>query len=214
MNRDTRLPEAGPVDTHSVGEALFRIGAFDFLELRAGFNSWLITETREDTVRGMEDFYGGIKIQLLRAGDIPEFFRPDIALIAGALFPTGDEEYRGESWEPICVLSVAWALGGPFSLGINAGVSLPEEEGSRYNHFSFSSALAAELTQRMGIYGEYFMERSDNENSETEHYIDGGMTFLIMEGLQLDARIGRKLNGDQREYFAGAGFVARGLGIF
>ena len=44
---------------------------------------------------------------------------------------------------------------------------------------------------------------------DSEHYLDGGVTYLINMNLQLDARIGLGLNDDAAEFFVGAGVSYR-----
>ena len=42
-----------------------------------------------------------------------------------------------------------------------------------------------------------------------EHYLDGGLTFLLTDDLQLDWRAGFGLNDASDDFFTGVGFVFR-----
>lgn len=134
---------------------------------------------------------------------------PDAALILGALFPTGSDGYRGRSWEPDAVLSLAWQLFGPVSLGTNFGAgSIMDEEG-RYLQFRGSVTVGVEITDRLGWYGEYFVNSPEYRDGGASHAADSGLTFLVTALLQIDLRFGRQFTGEEKGVFAGVGFVAR-----
>jgi hypothetical protein len=85
-----------------------------------------------------------------------------------------------------------------------------DSDGERFAEPSASVALGIGLTDRLGAFVEYFgFYPSGRSNEADTHYADGGLTWLLTQDLQLDARIGFGLNDDADDVFVGAGFAVR-----
>jgi hypothetical protein len=83
---------------------------------------------------------------------------------------------------------------------------------SRDNHnvFAQSIALGVSLSDKWGSYIEYFGLYTDGLAADfSQHFIDGGFTYLVNYNLQLDVRAGTGLNDASEDLFAGVGLSYR-----
>ena len=184
-----------------LGEVLVRVGMFQRVELRVGLGSWVDAGEAE----GWDGGSLGFKAQLLESWG----WRPDLAILFGAATPFGDEEVADESWQPEARLALGWELAEALDLGVNAGYARPGEGDSRFDQAQWSAALGWGATDRLGFFLEAFgFDREAPEGGATR-YLDAGATWLVGPDLQLDARVGRGLNDEAADWFAGTGVVAR-----
>jgi hypothetical protein len=49
----------------------------------------------------------------------------------------------------------------------------------------------------------------ESGTAENEHYLNGGLTYLINNDVQFDVRVGWGLNEAAEDFFAGAGLSVR-----
>lgn len=65
--------------------------------------------------------------------------------------------------------------------------------------------MSCELTQRLGMYVEAYVERSAETGAETIVTLDGGFTYAVTDDLQLDAgtNVGVTKAADDLNVFAG-----------
>jgi hypothetical protein len=62
------------------------------------------------------------------------------------------------------------------------------------------------LTDRVGAYTEWFAFFPSGADTETtQHFVDGGFTFLATDNVQLDIRAGKGLSAGGVDYFLGTG---------
>ena len=203
-------PDAG-VETHSLGEVLLRIGLVSRVELRIGVNSYVIERLPDGGEEGFEDILLGTKIGLLEPapGLAAAPLRPAVAVLAGSSLPTGHEAFSAEEVNPEATLALAWSLSERFAFGSNLNVASLHEDGERYGQISGSGALGISLTERLGAFVEYFGFSRQRPSGSAVHFIDGGVTLLRGEDLQLDVRAGFGLNDEATDYFLGMGLVWR-----
>lgn len=63
---------------------------------------------------------------------------------------------------------------------------------------------------RLGAYTEWFAFFPHSADSvDTEHFFNGGFTFLISDHIQWDIRTGLGLNEAAADYFTGTGLTIR-----
>ncbi len=86
---------------------------------------------------------------------------------------------------------------------------MPTENGSRFFQTSASVTIAIAVTERLGAYPEYFGLYPNTEGSDSAHTINGGLTYLISNDFQIDARLGAGLNEEASDVFTGVGFAWR-----
>ena len=82
--------------------------------------------------------------------------------------------------------------------------------GRAYSEIAQSWTVAASLTETLGSYLEWFVLAPHSADTElTQHYLNGGFTYLVNNDVQLDIRGGYGLNGAADDYFFGTGITVR-----
>ena len=192
---------AGDVDRHEVPSALVRVGLGGRTELRIGHAgiSWL------EESHGRGDSELGVKVNLIERGDA---WLPELAILGGMSLPTGDDGFSSNGIDPSVVVSFAYELSPRLSLGSNIGVAWESssEESTRDAAIVYTLALSGELTDRVGAFLELF---GDRQITETSASVDGGLTFLLRDLVQLDVYVGRGVRGLADDLFLGMGLSFR-----
>jgi hypothetical protein len=192
-------------------ETLLRVGVFaDWLEFRLG---WTYAEERtrvagiETRQRGAEDLYVGAKIALTpQEGILPEMaITPQMLVPSGSGAFTNDEVLPGVNW------LYGWDLTDDISLaGSTQGNRARDDSGEFYVEFAQSATMGVSFTDCWGGYIEWFaLIPNSATTAETEHYFNGGFTFLLTNNSQLDIRAGVGLNSAADDYFLGVGHSQR-----
>jgi hypothetical protein len=173
---------------------LFRYGVIKGLEMR------MVTEiiqvesesvNNSGTLR-MGDMQVGVKYQFLSQEKLTA------AVIAHAIFPTGDEVLTSGQTGFSGVFCVSTVVGDKLSLGANAGYKQTDAE----NELAvFSTAAGYPLNSRLGFYAEVFGRGYGLE--EMYWHYDNGFTYMIHENLQADLSFGTGLNARYGYYSLG-----------
>lgn len=197
------------VRTHTLGEFLLRVGVRDNIELRFGLNSYALVRGGALRADGLENFSVGAKIRVVSGGGVGHA-RPTVAILVGTSIPTGSDTIDGSSAQPEARIAAAWDLSEVVSVATNLiwssikGDALDE----RFNEWGVSLALGYVLSDRWGAYLEYF-GAYPSAGRGTEDFVNAGLTYLISNDLQLDARVGYGLNDRDDDFFVGAGTAIR-----
>jgi len=91
-------------------------------------------------------------------------------------------------------------------LGVNLGGEAVFADQTEEEYW-FSSAVGFDLSDRLAGFLEYFT--FTEELDDFTSYTDAGITYLVHDDLQLDARVGFGLGEADDEIFWGLGVVAR-----
>jgi hypothetical protein len=204
---------AGSTQSHSYPGALLRVGMLaEWFELRI---EWGYTNEREnvfggaaDSTNGAEDLGLGCKIALTPQ----ECMLPETGLILQMSLPTGSAADSADEVLPGFIYVYAWELNDDLSTAGQTQLNraLDGVTGEPYVEFSQSWTVGFSFTDRIGGYSEWFMFAPTGADTDhTEHYFDGGFTYLVNNNLQLDAEAGVGLNGAADDYFLGTGFAVR-----
>ena len=79
-----------------------------------------------------------------------------------------------------------------------------------YTLWAQSWTVAYSLTDRLGAFTEWFaLVPHSADTVQTEHYFNGGLTFLSSDNMQWDIRSGLGLNDAAVDYFVGTGLSIR-----
>ncbi len=197
------------VESHSVGEALFRIGILKRVELRVGLNSfaWLAEPSGDD--RGLEDPSLGAKFSLFKASPKFNILRPDVAVLVGTTLPLGGDETGEDKAQPRISLLLGWDINERLSVGSNFGYASLSEGGDRFNQLNGSLALGIGFNEVLGGYVEIFGLLPDDPTGADAAFFNGGVTVLANPNLQFDVRAGIGFSDAEPDYFAGLGFSWR-----
>jgi hypothetical protein len=194
--------------SHSYPEALLRVGAIDdWFELRTAWN-YAHESLNGSESAGAEDLYLGLKFGLTPQ----DGFLPEMAIVPQMTVPTGARAFTADDVLP----GVNWLYGWDVSDLIATGGStqfnraIDEGTGNSYTEWAQSWTVGYSLAERLGGYTEWFAILPHSaDTARSEHYFNGGLTFLINNDVQWDVRAGVGLNDAADDYFVGTGFSIR-----
>ena len=194
----------GNVDSYEVPGTLFRIGLGGRLELRLGHAGAIGGGGKH----GAGDTNVGVKVNLLEGRDGP---KPELAILGGLSFPTGDHGFSSDGIDPSFLFSFAHALSPKLSLGYNIGMSWESfsDQSSRDAFILYSLVLGVGVTDRLSTFLELFGDRQNTGVTATGVSIDGGLTFLLTDNVQLDVYVGKGLREPADDVFVGTGLSFR-----
>lgn len=191
-------------EAHSFGAVNFKLGLTDRSDLQFVFDTY----TREDLGSGG----GGEGFSDLTLRYKYNLWGNDEGNTALAIFPflkipTGGD-LSNDQWEGGLIVPFGMSLSEGISLGLMAEVDYLFDEDSGDHHFEFlhSAALGFDLTERWGLYTEYYGIITEEHY---EAYLSGGFTYSVHENLTLDLGGSFGLNGEAEELGLFAGFTAR-----
>ena len=164
---------------HSIGEFLFRVGLLDWLELRLAANSLVVRDRYGNTDTGKDEPVAGFKISLLTGADHFVLWQPSIAIVGETTIPVGSDGFIENQFQPCAKLALSWVLTERLGLGFNVNYTRASDGGDYYDEFSFSSSLGVSITERVGMFFEYYLFYPNGDGGHDAHYADGGFTFLL-----------------------------------
>ena len=194
----------GDVDGYAVPGTLFRIGLGGRLELRIGHAGLVGGAGRH----GAGDSELGAKINLIERAD---GWRPELALLGGLSLPTGDHGFSSDGVDPSFLVAFAHELLPRLSLGYNVGAAWESsaDQPDRDAFLVYSLVLGVRLTDRLGTFLEFFGDRQTTGMIATSASVDGGLTLLLTDIVQLDVSVGSGLWGPTDDVFVSAGLSFR-----
>jgi len=203
----------GSFKAHSFPEALLRVGVLaDWLELRVAWNYAEETTTQfgggRDLATGSEDLYLGVKLGLTGQ----EGILPEMAILPQMTVPTGSGDFTADEVLPGLNWLYGWDVNDWLATGgsTQANRALDDVSDEPYLEIAQSWTINYSLAEWLGAYTEWFVIGTDGaDTNHTEHYADGGFTFLATDNLQFDIRAGVGLNDAADDYFVGSGFAIR-----
>lgn len=189
--------------THSWGEPLLRVGMLtNWLEFRT---AWFPITVDGNT--GSEDLYLGMKI-----GMTPQKgWLPESAILPQMTVPTGSNALTSDLVLPGVNCLYSWDLTEKISLaGSTQFNRVVDDSSDQHSQWAQSIALGRSLGEKWGIYSEWYGLFPHNANTaRTEHYYNGGFTWLLSDDVQWDIRAGLGLNDAAADFFTGTGISIR-----
>ena len=224
-DRNTRVSD------HVFPEFLLRVGLTDEVELRIGWLGLIFSRELDratgskDTADGGADMDLGFKLEL---GE-QQGWVPETAVITAITLPTGGNAFSAGNIQAIANFLYSWEVTDCFSLGGSTAVAALHQDvtealfvggtggivtlhqvGDGFVQMNQSVTAGLALTEEIGSYLEWFgFFRTDAADNGPEHYLNGGLTYLINPNLQVDWRAGFGLNERSVNFFTGAGFAVR-----
>jgi hypothetical protein len=206
---DDRESDVAIVRTHTAPEIIYRRGITDGAELRLGWNyTWERTQLggTADTVDGANDLYLGTKLDVYEG----HCHVPEQAVILQGFVPTGSEAFTTDEVEFGVNYLYSWELANDWSLAGSTGFDTLTEGEDDSVVWHQSVAVGVPLSDYWGMYIEYFgLYDTDRSVNVDQHFINGGLTYLVNYNLQLDFRAGIGLNDDSTDFFTGTGASIR-----
>ena len=188
---------------------LFRVGVVEQLELRlgwAGVSEIEIGDRRRDEIA---DPTIGFKWQMVPGSA----FVPRLGFIFEVAVPIGEGQGSDET-EVVGALAWSHPLGDRLGLfgtstlarrGSDAGANTGED----YLETTHAAGLGLTLGRGWGSFVEYYVAVEDDAGTRASHVLDGGLTFLVSDGLQLDLSAGFGLDSGAQDLFVAAGAAYR-----
>lgn len=193
---------------HSTPEFLWRQGlGADWFELRVGWN-YASEEFLDAQFSGAEDMYLGCKLWLTpQRGPWPELaVMPQMTVPTGHPQFTAGEVLPGVNWLYGWDIRDRWSLAGStqFNRALDPGTD------DAYIECAQSCTVGLTWTPRWKSYAEWFaFFPSGAAVQATEHYFNGGVTWLLTDDVQWDIRAGLGLNDAAADAFYGTGLSIR-----
>jgi hypothetical protein len=209
--------------THAVPGALLRIGLGSGIEARIGFAGWIsqdeeVTDPLLDPGfdhrgAGAGDAELGVKWEIAEL----ESAGTRIALLGGVSLPVGEAGFGSERADPTFRLAISNELSDRVSLGYNVGMQWETVDATAtaadaietQSDLLYTVAFGFGLTERVGAFVEGFGFLGMGGDRPDRHSVDGGLTLLLSDTIQLDASAGLGLNAAAEDWFLGAGVSAR-----
>jgi hypothetical protein len=195
--------------SHVYPELLLRQGVgADWLELRLG-QTLVTLDQPGSSSTGFADTYLGVKL-----GIVPQYgLLPELSIVPQLTVPTGSRALRSDHTLPGVNFLYAWSIFSESYLGASTQINQRESEDGDDLFTSFAQALVVgtRWDDAWGSYLEWFALFADSGvGGEDAHYTNGGVTYLLSKDIQLDVRVGSRLQDRfGEEIFAGAGFSVR-----
>ncbi|WP_207431458.1 transporter [Sabulibacter ruber] len=188
-------------------QALLRIGVLKSAELR------LEATFRQDDYRsgeslvqhheGLSTVRVGTKIKVLDS----QGAWPEMSLLGMLETPWGRDAFEPRQVVPEVMLLFTNKITEKVKFQYNAGFRRQKEEGEMENQLEYSATLTGKLSQKFMLFAEFFGDKP--KGSPAENQIDGGIQFMVLPNLQLDAVVGTGVSSHAPEMFAGGGISVR-----
>ncbi len=211
----TRDDEGGvEAETWNLPGTLARIGLHERVELRLGWGGYVTQEVRfageSFDVDGLSDADVGLKVRLRdeKGGG------PEIAFLAAASVPVGDEALTSDHVDPSFRFAFGQTLSERVSIGYNVGMSFesgPDDEGDvdTVGSYLYTFVVGVGVGKRAGVFFEVFGDVPASAPGDPAHSFDAGLTYLVRDNVQLDLAAGFGLSDEADDFFVGAGISIR-----
>lgn len=200
---------------HNAPEVLARVGLIDDrFELRFSTSGYVWSRSNDASGAGFQSSQGwsdlslGFKLKLTDQDGL----LPRLALGAATTLGAGSQGISSRRAEP--TFKLIWSydlekLGGEslkgFGIGGNLNASWTTSDGSRFWQGAASICGNYAISDRWGVFAEYFTVFPAGKGTGPSHSLDFGTSYLLTPRVQLDARVGFGLNKRADNVFTGAG---------
>lgn len=184
-----------------------KIGLTDSSDLQLVYGAFSHVRTSGRGVSETERGFGDLVVRYKQNLWGNDGGKTAFAVMPFVKIPTNNVAGLNDDVEGGIIVPLAVDLGNGMGLGLMTEVDfLKAESGGGYEPtFVNSATVSFELTQRLGMYVEAFVERSAESGAETIVTFDTGFTYAVTDHLQLDAgvNIGVTEAADDLNVFAG-----------
>jgi len=201
--------KSGDEEQHDFGEFTARIGILPWLEGRLGLNSFVLLQTPDDELSGLQDLTVGAKAIIFRRPEGSSAAVPQVALMAGADLPTGASDVGANEVQPGAKVLLDLHLTDRFVVGSNVGWAYVASDGEWFNQGIGSLGAGYSISDPVSAFVEWYGLFPENRAGGSNHYLNGGLAWGIRPNLQLDWRIGLGLQDPDPNWFTGAGLSFR-----
>lgn len=186
-------------EQYDIGQVLLRYGLSHHVEVRAllGSYSRMETELMSESayVDGFQDIGAGLKFRLISTQR-----GLNISGLTEVNLPVGSENFTNDDAVPSAGILTDYALSERISISSNVGYSFrtPNVEDRWLFTLTPGFTISNSVGGFLGYAGNYFDEFE-------QHWIEGGLTISIENGIQLDGNFG--YDTESETFFLGIGFA-------
>lgn len=198
---------ADDVSTHEIPGTLVRIGLTDRVEARIGWAGYVSEEleagSSSSTTSGLGDGELGAKLYLMEEGHS----LPELALLAGVTVPAGADEVTSHEWDPAFRFCASKGISDQLGAGANLGLTW--ENGREDLYITYTVVAGYAVSDQIGAFAEVYGDVATDGDLDSSHLVDGGVTYLVQDNLQLDLAAGLGLSEAAGDWFLGLGVSYR-----
>lgn len=144
----------------------------------------------------------GAKVEIAKG----EGIKPDFSVIGAFTLPNiGAEDKQTQYVVPELILAFSNDINDKFSVGYNFGIETTHK--INITDFFYSVSLGMSINSRLGAFAEFFGDTPNDDYSISNRSVDGGLTYLIKNNIQVDAYGGLGLSEDANDFFLGTGIA-------
>ncbi len=189
--------------TQTVPQLVFRAGVVSGLELDLLWNGWNLDDGDDRSSRtSVSDLAIGGKFRL------SEHEQYNLTALGLLSLPVGNDPSTSDQVDP--TLGLLWDYSGSRRLSFFGVLQITSTRVQDKREFSgqFAAGASRSLTDRVGVFIEYFNDIPFDSEIDAQHAVDGGLTFLLNDDVQLDINAGTGLNS-ATDNFVGVGIAMR-----
>lgn len=182
------------------GDMLLRTGLSSSLELQLGWDGPAWQRSSYKGKHTEEHGLGDVSIGLKKAIDLDD---PKLAMavLAQAKIATGNDQFTEEK----DIYTLGSSLEYQYNDLVNTSMSMFYEVQDGQWAVTAVPTLSYQLTDKWSGFSEFVYRKQ--ESSPYEYSLGSGVVYALNDRTQLDASVGVKLDGDDREYNAGLGIA-------
>jgi len=188
--------------SNTYGELITRYGISSRIEFRIANVTWTHAPGESD---GLQDPQAGFKFWLQTGSSK----RPDLAAEVVTTIPVGGSSFTVNRSQPTAKLLWNQQVDANTSIAGNFVASDLGPTGSRFTQYAASTFLTRTLTLKLSLFGEVFRVDPYTYAGSSASFYDAGVTYLINDNLQLDARFGAGFDPQTNGRTVGAGISYR-----
>jgi len=193
------------INQFSIGQLLLRYGVTEKLELRANLGSYISQDVEltggDATYSGFTDISIGGKYNFVSGVD-----QPNVSALAQVSLPVGSDEFTSDEVVPTLAVLADHSLNEIWSISSNLGYNFGVGDLDDSWLFTLTPGFTVPDNESLGGYFGYAgMYYGDGFN---QHWLEGGVTYGLKSGTQLDANLGYETEGEI--FFIGLG-IAKGF---
>jgi hypothetical protein len=187
---------------------LLRFGVGRDLELRLETDGRISRNTSSETQTGFADLSVGVKWRVADSDRGRQ--QPSVAVLLHADVASGSSAFRGVGMRPSLRATAEWDIGATGSLGVMPGVVYDQSDEHRFLSGIFAVTASRQLIGRlrgfMEVAGRQFAHAEDGGTILT---YDTGLSYLLVDSVQIDCAFARGANRNTPEWNFGAGISVR-----
>ncbi len=188
-------------------QALLRIGVFEKAELRLEGTYRRQDYRHADLLfqqhKGLSNLRVGTKIKLAEENGV----LPETSVLGMLEMPLGHDQFEPEKVAPQIRLLFTNKLTQNLKLQYNVGYRRQKEQGDMENKLQYTAAFSGKLSEKLTLFAEFFGEKT--KESRPKNQVDGGLQFMVLPNLQIDAIAGAGISSAAPEFFLGGGISLR-----